>query len=298
MIVGAHYDHLGHGDQRDIARGQGRSRPDSSRRRRQRLGHRGRARDRRAPVEAGPADATWCWPCGRARKSAWSARARLSAAPPVPIDRIAAYLNFDMVGRMQNNKLAVQGTGTSAAWPRILERANVAAGFDLARCSRSVPADRRLDLQSGRRRQPASSRPALIPTITGPPTRRTRSTTKIWIASPRSAPRSGGRGQRRQRAGVHEGRSSGDERVSAGRARHDRDDSRLHDRGQGTAAVRRGRRRTRRAGGPDEGRHHHRHRWPVDYEHLRLHVRARAAESRHAGSRWSSCAAANDTKCS
>ena len=51
--------------------------------------------------------------------------------PPVPLTDIAAYLNFDMVGRMQNNRLAVDGTGSSEVWPRILERANVAAGFDL-----------------------------------------------------------------------------------------------------------------------------------------------------------------------
>ena len=50
----------------------------------------------------------------------------------VPADQIAAYLNFDMVGRMQDNKLAVQATGTSPIWASILERANVAAGFDLA----------------------------------------------------------------------------------------------------------------------------------------------------------------------
>jgi hypothetical protein len=49
----------------------------------------------------------------------------------VPPDRIQAYLNFDMVGRMRDNKLTVQATGTSAAWPRILEQANVVAGFDL-----------------------------------------------------------------------------------------------------------------------------------------------------------------------
>ena len=52
-------------------------------------------------------------------------------APPVPIDQIAAYLNFDMVGRMRDNKLAVQATGTSPGWATLLERANVAAGFDL-----------------------------------------------------------------------------------------------------------------------------------------------------------------------
>jgi Peptidase family M28/PDZ domain/PA domain len=51
--------------------------------------------------------------------------------PPVPLAEVAAYLNFDMVGRMQSNRLAADGTGSSEVWPRILERANVAAGFDL-----------------------------------------------------------------------------------------------------------------------------------------------------------------------
>jgi Zn-dependent M28 family amino/carboxypeptidase len=52
-------------------------------------------------------------------------------APPVPVNQVAAYVNFDMVGRMSNNKLAVQATGTSPVWPSVLERANVSAGFDL-----------------------------------------------------------------------------------------------------------------------------------------------------------------------
>jgi Zn-dependent M28 family amino/carboxypeptidase len=54
-----------------------------------------------------------------------------AAKPPVPIDQLAAYLNFDMVGRMQDNKLNVQAVGTSPAWPKIIEQANIAAGFDL-----------------------------------------------------------------------------------------------------------------------------------------------------------------------
>jgi len=52
-------------------------------------------------------------------------------APPVSLDQIAAYLNFDMVGRMQDNKLTVQATGTSETWPKVLEQANITAGFDL-----------------------------------------------------------------------------------------------------------------------------------------------------------------------
>jgi hypothetical protein len=54
-----------------------------------------------------------------------------AAKPPVPLDQMAAYLNFDMVGRMQDNKLTVQAAGTSSAWGKIIEQANIAAGFDL-----------------------------------------------------------------------------------------------------------------------------------------------------------------------
>ena len=52
--------------------------------------------------------------------------------PLVKLDQIEAYLNFDMVGRMQDNKLTIQATGTSPVWGKVIEQANVAAGFDLA----------------------------------------------------------------------------------------------------------------------------------------------------------------------
>jgi hypothetical protein len=52
-------------------------------------------------------------------------------APPVAIADIAAYFNFDMVGRMHDNKLTLQAVGTSPAWRKLIEQANVAAGFDL-----------------------------------------------------------------------------------------------------------------------------------------------------------------------
>ena len=45
--------------------------------------------------------------------------------------QIGAYVNFDMVGRLQDDKLTIQGVGSSAAWPALLEQANVVAGFDL-----------------------------------------------------------------------------------------------------------------------------------------------------------------------
>jgi hypothetical protein len=49
----------------------------------------------------------------------------------VALKQIAAYLNFDMVGRLRDNKLNIQGVGSSSAWKRLLEKRNVAAGFHL-----------------------------------------------------------------------------------------------------------------------------------------------------------------------
>lgn len=49
----------------------------------------------------------------------------------LPVDRIAAYLNFDMVGRMRDDRLNLQGAGSSTVWPRLIEQANVASGLDV-----------------------------------------------------------------------------------------------------------------------------------------------------------------------
>jgi hypothetical protein len=51
--------------------------------------------------------------------------------PPVPLQKIAAYLNADMVGRLRENKLTIQGVGSSHAWRKMIEKRNVAAGFNL-----------------------------------------------------------------------------------------------------------------------------------------------------------------------
>lgn len=51
--------------------------------------------------------------------------------PPVPMEKIAAYVNFDMVGRLHDDKLTLQGIGSSKLWRRLIEKRNVAAGFNL-----------------------------------------------------------------------------------------------------------------------------------------------------------------------
>lgn len=49
----------------------------------------------------------------------------------LPPEQIAAYLNFDMVGRMSDGRLSLQGIGSSSVWTRLIEQTNVVAGLDV-----------------------------------------------------------------------------------------------------------------------------------------------------------------------
>ncbi|MBM3821167.1 MAG: M28 family peptidase [Acidimicrobiia bacterium] len=130
VIVGAHYDHLGRGDKGNSLAPEG-----------QRSAIHFGADDNASGTAAVLAIAQALAKEPRRRHvmfALWSAEEiglvgsnSFAATPPVPVAQIAAYLNFDMVGRMQNNRLIVQATGTSPVWGRVLERANVAAGFEL-----------------------------------------------------------------------------------------------------------------------------------------------------------------------
>jgi hypothetical protein len=133
VAIGAHYDHLGRG-------GKGNSLASKE----QAGGIHYGADDNASGTAAvlGIAEALARAPQPRRRHVVfgfWSAEeiglvgsSAFVAAAPVPIAQLAAYINLDMVGRMQDNRLAVQATGTSPMWARLLERVNVAAGFDLA----------------------------------------------------------------------------------------------------------------------------------------------------------------------
>ncbi|MEE2948166.1 MAG: M28 family peptidase [Verrucomicrobiota bacterium] len=57
--------------------------------------------------------------------------ARYTAKPTVDLKQIVAYFNFDMVGRLRENKLTLQGVGSSSVWKKLIERRNALAGFDL-----------------------------------------------------------------------------------------------------------------------------------------------------------------------
>ncbi len=51
--------------------------------------------------------------------------------PVIPLDKATAYINFDMVGRLRDNKLILQGVGSSPVWTKLIEKRNVPIGFNL-----------------------------------------------------------------------------------------------------------------------------------------------------------------------
>ena len=50
---------------------------------------------------------------------------------PLALERIHAYLNFDMVGRLRENRLTLQGIGSSNDWKPLIEKGNIVSGFQL-----------------------------------------------------------------------------------------------------------------------------------------------------------------------
>jgi hypothetical protein len=130
IALGAHYDHLGHGEN-------GNSLAGSDQRGRVHYGADDNASGSAAVLAVGERFASQT----RRRNvllAFWSGEelgligsGAFVNAPPIAVDQVAAYFNFDMVGRMQDNKLTVQAAGSSPVWARIIEQANVAAGFDL-----------------------------------------------------------------------------------------------------------------------------------------------------------------------
>ena len=51
--------------------------------------------------------------------------------PMVPLEKVAAYINFDMVGRLRENNLILQGVGSSSVWTKLIEKRNIPIGFNL-----------------------------------------------------------------------------------------------------------------------------------------------------------------------
>jgi Tol biopolymer transport system component len=133
VVVGAHYDHLGLGDA-------GSSLARSGEEKKVHPGADDNASGTAVVMEMAASFASRPAPAFRRGVifALWSGEeigiigsAAFCEKPPVPLEKIVAYVNFDMVGRLRDNKLSMQAVGSSAVWRKLLEKRNVAAGFQL-----------------------------------------------------------------------------------------------------------------------------------------------------------------------
>lgn len=126
IVVGAHYDHIGMGDENSLA---STTEP---------MIHYGA--DDNASGTAGIMQLAEAFTQRPARRSivfmAFSGEEKgllgskhWVSKPSLPLNQIVAMINLDMIGRLTNGKLNIQGTGTSPIWPRVIDSAK--AGLPL-----------------------------------------------------------------------------------------------------------------------------------------------------------------------
>jgi Zn-dependent M28 family amino/carboxypeptidase len=130
VVVGAHYDHLGMGNQFSRAPGVHAAHPGADDNASgtalmlevaRRFAGLADKPDRRVLFMAFGAEEV-----GAVGSRFWTQH------PTVPLDKIVAMLNADMVGRMQKDHVVIDGVGTSPAWRPIVEGAAQGLGLDIA----------------------------------------------------------------------------------------------------------------------------------------------------------------------
>ncbi|MCS7072926.1 MAG: M28 family peptidase, partial [Bacteroidia bacterium] len=128
--IGAHYDHLGYGEVASLAQGEEKKQIHN--------GADDNASGVAAVLEIAKAiqekNGNWNYSLGI---GFWSGEEEgilgsndFTQTQKQILSRSLSYLNFDMVGRMKDNRLILQGLG-SGTWKKAIERLNVAAGFQL-----------------------------------------------------------------------------------------------------------------------------------------------------------------------
>ena len=131
VVVGAHYDHIGRGGTSSLARkdeeGEIHNGADDNASGVAVALEMARALTQREERQRNVLFAFWS-----GEELGLIGSSRFVESPTLPLENIVAYFNFDMVGRLRDNKLSLQGVGSSGIWRGIIERRNVPAGFDLS----------------------------------------------------------------------------------------------------------------------------------------------------------------------
>ncbi len=130
VVVGAHYDHLGHGGTASAAPGE-------------RAIHHG-ADDNasgtalllevaRRLAATGPLPRNVLFIAFSGEERGLLGSAHYTANPVLPLPDTVAMVNFDMVGRLENNKMIIYGTGTATSFDAMVDRLVAEHAFDVAK---------------------------------------------------------------------------------------------------------------------------------------------------------------------
>ncbi|MCH7813147.1 MAG: M28 family peptidase, partial [Planctomycetes bacterium] len=137
IVVGAHYDHIGHGEGLGSMARQGEEgqihngADDNASGTSVVLELAGALAEARRQSGGGKPQRGIIFACWSGEELGLIGSEHFVAHPPIDLGRIKAYYNFDMVGRLRDNKLILQALGSSPAWRRLTERKNVVAGGNL-----------------------------------------------------------------------------------------------------------------------------------------------------------------------
>ena len=120
VVVSAHYDHLGHGDENSLAPKPGQIHPGADDNASGTAGVLELARyfnQRRSTLRR-----DLIFACFSGEELGLLGSAAFVRNPPVKLSRVVAEVNMDMIGRLREQRLVIQGTGSAALWPQLIER--------------------------------------------------------------------------------------------------------------------------------------------------------------------------------
>jgi dipeptidyl aminopeptidase/acylaminoacyl peptidase len=121
VILGAHYDHLGLGVEGSLAEKKGEVHPGADDNASGTAGLLALARRFVAEPQRGR---NLLFAAFAGEELGTLGSSHVVKAPPVPLEKAVAMLNFDMIGRLRENQLVVGGAGTSPVWKDLLAQAN------------------------------------------------------------------------------------------------------------------------------------------------------------------------------
>jgi Peptidase family M28/PDZ domain len=129
VVVGAHYDHLGYGDENSLAPKPGAIHPGADDNASGTVGVLELARYFSARRPQLRRDLIFV--CFSGEELGDLGSGAFCRRPPIALSRVVAMVNMDMIGRLREQRLAVQGAGSAVLWPRLVEKYAVSTPLEV-----------------------------------------------------------------------------------------------------------------------------------------------------------------------